>query len=361
MIEDALARRPRRRLPRRDRPRPRRAPRRHALSREQLLLPFHLRDRRVEADRRTSATPTAPASATCSTSTRRASGVEQRAGAAADPRRRLDDRRQVAAGPPAHAAPRRRGLGVRREQLPAQPEGDVPRPPRRLQAGPRVGPRAHRRVRRRPRLRRGHRRLGRRPPRRADRRSPRTTPQYQPGFEDVDTRVAGGRPVLRRLRPRSTRSRRPTAGRRRVAGEARPEDDDRREPRAVRVRLTRAPGRRRRAAVLRDPRRPRQPRPRRARRGRSSPTLPAVSDRPVAYAEIAGGSHAFDVFHSVRTGQRGQRRRPVPGVGLLGVLGGAARAPASTRPIPRSTPTVDPPTSRVSAAGRPPTAAAGGR
>jgi acetyl esterase/lipase len=30
--------------------------------------------------------------------------------------------------------------------------------------------------------------------------------------------------------------------------------------------------------------------------------LRAVSERPVAYAEIAGGSHAFDVFHSVRTG-----------------------------------------------------------
>jgi len=30
--------------------------------------------------------------------------------------------------------------------------------------------------------------------------------------------------------------------------------------------------------------------------------LRAVSQRPVAYAEIEGGSHAFDVFHSIRTG-----------------------------------------------------------
>jgi acetyl esterase/lipase len=30
--------------------------------------------------------------------------------------------------------------------------------------------------------------------------------------------------------------------------------------------------------------------------------LRGVSRRPVAYAEIAGGSHAFDVFHSIRTG-----------------------------------------------------------
>ena len=31
-------------------------------------------------------------------------------------------------------------------------------------------------------------------------------------------------------------------------------------------------------------------------------TLRAVSKRPVAYAEIEGGFHAFDVFHSIRTG-----------------------------------------------------------
>jgi acetyl esterase/lipase len=30
--------------------------------------------------------------------------------------------------------------------------------------------------------------------------------------------------------------------------------------------------------------------------------LRAVSEQPVVYAEIAGGSHAFDVFHSIRTG-----------------------------------------------------------
>jgi acetyl esterase/lipase len=30
--------------------------------------------------------------------------------------------------------------------------------------------------------------------------------------------------------------------------------------------------------------------------------LRAVSKQPVAFAEIEGGSHAFDVFHSIRTG-----------------------------------------------------------
>src|SRR4029450_4266482 len=40
---------------------------------------------------------------------------------------RLDGRRQGSASPPAHAAPRRRGLGECGRQLPAQPAGGGPR------------------------------------------------------------------------------------------------------------------------------------------------------------------------------------------------------------------------------------------
>ena len=57
-------------------------------------------------------------------------------------------------------------VGLQRE-LPPQPGGDVPRPPRRPQARPGVDPGARRRVRHRPRLHLRHRRLGRRPPHRA--------------------------------------------------------------------------------------------------------------------------------------------------------------------------------------------------
>ncbi len=60
-------------------------------------------------------------------------------GPPADPRRRLGHRGQEPAGTAAHAAPGRRGLGVRRDQLPPEPEGDVARAPGRLQARARRG------------------------------------------------------------------------------------------------------------------------------------------------------------------------------------------------------------------------------
>ena len=86
------------------------------------------------------------------------------------------------------------GLGVRRHQLPPEPQGDLARPHRRRQAGGGVGQGAHRRVRRRPLVRRGQWGLGRRAPVRAARAERR-----RPG---VPARVRGRRhlgPGLRAL------------------------------------------------------------------------------------------------------------------------------------------------------------------
>ncbi len=102
----------------------------------------------------------------------------ERPRAAPGARRRLDDRQQGPAGHPADAAPRRQGLGLRRDQLPARAARPVPRPDHRREAGHRLGAREHRGVRRRPGLHRDHRRVRRRPPRRArggDRRTTRRT------------------------------------------------------------------------------------------------------------------------------------------------------------------------------------------
>ncbi len=78
-----------------------------------------------------------------------------RAGDGLHPRRRLDDRRQARAGQADDVRARRPGLGLRRHQLPAEPEGDLAGPHRRRQARRRLGEGEHRRVRRRPLLRRG--------------------------------------------------------------------------------------------------------------------------------------------------------------------------------------------------------------
>ena len=153
----------------------------------------------------TSRTSTTATAGTGSTSTgpvpRTATPLDRRAGAAADPRRRLGDRRQGAAGPAAHAAPRRRAAGcASRSTTGSQPDGHVARPPRRLQARAGVGaastspstaatPTA-----------------SSSPAARPAGTSPRmmaltaNDPQYQPGFEDADTSVRALRPVLRRLR-----------------------------------------------------------------------------------------------------------------------------------------------------------------
>ena len=62
-------------------------------------------------------------------------------GAPLHPRRRLGDRRQAGAGDPDDARAGRTGLGVRGHQLPAEPQGDLAGPHRRLQAGDRLGAR----------------------------------------------------------------------------------------------------------------------------------------------------------------------------------------------------------------------------
>ena len=86
-----------------------------------------------------------------------------RAGVAADPRRRVGDRREGATRPAAHVPPRRTRLGLRRDQLPALAEGHVAGPVARLPGCARMGTRQHRSIRRRPELRRRHRRFSRRP------------------------------------------------------------------------------------------------------------------------------------------------------------------------------------------------------
>ena len=86
------------------------------------------------------------------------------AGSVAGPRRRLDGGKQTPAGLSVDEPSGRVGLGVRGDQLPAQPALHLARPHRRRQAGAGVDQGAHRRVRRRPGLDRDHRRLGGRPP-----------------------------------------------------------------------------------------------------------------------------------------------------------------------------------------------------
>ena len=61
---------------------------------------------------------------------RRAPTADGRAGAAPDPRRRVDDRLEGAAGPAAHVPARAARLGLRRDQLPPLTAGDVARPSR---------------------------------------------------------------------------------------------------------------------------------------------------------------------------------------------------------------------------------------
>ncbi len=131
--------------------------------------------------------------------TSRSRSERKGAGAVPDPRRRLDDGKQTRTGPSVDEPPRRAGLDLRGDQLPAQPAQHLARPHRRRQARPRVGQGAHRRVRRRPRLHRHHRRFGRRPPvvaGGADAQRPTVPARIRrcrhPG--------AGGRAVLRRLR-----------------------------------------------------------------------------------------------------------------------------------------------------------------
>ena len=147
-----------------------------------------------------------------------------------------------------------------------------------------------------------HRRLGRRPPRALAALTP-NDPEYQPGFEDVDTTVAGRGPALRRLRLRRgdrhegrRRPARPVPGAEGDVQATRRSDlteFEKASPAAARHR--RRPDRSSwcTAAATRwwTSTRP----------GSSSAALRAVSAQPVAYAELPGTQHAFDVFPSIRS------------------------------------------------------------
>ncbi len=122
------------------------------------------------------------------------------AGDGVRPRRRMGHRRQARAGQADDVRAGGPGLGLRRHQLPAQPEGHLARPHRRREARPRLGQGTRRRIRRRPRLRRDQRGLGRRPPLRAGgahRRGPGVPARLRGGGH----LGAGLRPLLRRHGP----------------------------------------------------------------------------------------------------------------------------------------------------------------
>ena len=116
-----------------------------------------------------------------------------RAGPRLRPRRGLGHRGQAPAGHPADARAGPAGLGVRGDQLPAEPPGHLAGAHRRLQAGGGLGPGPHRRVRGRPGVHRRLGGLGRRPPRRPG--------GPDPGPARVAARVRGGRHLGRRLPP----------------------------------------------------------------------------------------------------------------------------------------------------------------
>ena len=120
---------------------------------------------------------------------RRRRPADGRTGARLHPRRGVDHRRQARAGHPDDARAGRAGLGLRGHQLPAQPQGHLARPRRRLQAGRSPGcastspstaatPSSSRSRAARPAA-----------TCRPWWRSPPTQPEWQPGFEDADTSV----------------------------------------------------------------------------------------------------------------------------------------------------------------------------
>ena len=141
-------------------------------------------------------------------------------------------------------------------------------------------------------------------------------PEYQPGFEDADTSVqaavphygvydfagaTGGRAAQLHARP--------------LPGAEGDVQGPGERPRGLRAGLAAAAGERRRPAVLRGARPQRL-----AGRVHQARTFVAalrkVSHRPVAYAELPGTQHAFDVFPSIRSARSGPRRRPFPAVHL---------------------------------------------
>ncbi len=206
-----------------------------------------------------------------------------------------------------------------------------------VKTGDRVDPREHRRVRRGPRLRGDHRRLGRRAPRRAGGADPE-----RPG---VPARLRGRRHDASRRRCRSTAS--TTSPEPPVPGGAQQMRDRFLAPRVLvqgsraaprqdfERRLPAAAGQRRRAAVLRDPRRPRRPGRRGARRARSSRPCARCPSSRSPTPSFPGAQHAFDVFPSVRSRPRHPRRGPVPALAPYD-RGGRGRP----RPQPRGRPRI---------------------
>ena len=92
-------------------------------SRRDLLLPFYLRDRRVERVKNIQYAPRVRAGATSSTSGDPRGHVERAPVLFQIHGGGLGDRRQGQQALPAHAPPRGQRLGVRRRELPAEPAG----------------------------------------------------------------------------------------------------------------------------------------------------------------------------------------------------------------------------------------------
>ena len=188
------------------------------------------------------------------------------------------------------------------------PRADLARPHRRRQAGPRLDQGAHRRVRRRPRLRR-------RSPAARRAATSASLAALTPNDAELPARLRGRRhlgggrgAVLRRLRLHEPRRHRATRSMASSSTDLCHEVARRRRPRAAGTR------RRRSAAWTRTPHRSScctAPTTRlvpveqaRAVRGQ---LLRDVSTEPVAYAELPGAQHAFDVFASPRSLSRSMR------------------------------------------------------
>ena len=121
------------------------------------------------------------------------------AGVAAGSRRRLDGGKQTRTGASVDEPFGRAGLGLRGDQLPAQPALHLARSHRRRQTCDRLDEGAHRRLRRRPGLDRHHRGLGGRALVFACRTDPQR-PAVSAGVRGRRHPGGCGRPVLRRLR-----------------------------------------------------------------------------------------------------------------------------------------------------------------
>ena len=200
----------------------------------------------------------------------------------------------------------------------------------RSEARPGVDPRARRRLRHRPRLHLRHRWVRRRAPHRAggahlgDRASSpasRTpTPRWPPPCRSTASTTSPRRARSARTERVYSMFLEPMGDeglRGRGAGE-------------VRRRVAAPPHHRGRAAVLRGPRRQRHPGAGARTPGPSWTELREVSKQPVAYAEMQGAQHAFEIFPSCRTRPGASRASS----GSSPRSGSAATQPPARRPRP---------------------------